>query len=500
MRQLDVLFVEGNSTRESYQGLAEKFAAVEVPVWSLLLAGSCRAKGYGVSILDCNAENLNVEQASSRIKEINPKLVVFVVYGQNPNSGTCNMIGCYKLAQRLKQDKNYKIAFIGSHTSAVPKEVLAQKFVDFVIIGDGVYCLHNLLKTDLNSKLSEVKGLGWKIDEFQQINSPERVVAGGEEMDRELPEYAWDLVDLSKYRSHYWHSNFTDSRRTPFASLYTSFGCQFSCSFCMISMVNRQSFADDYSTEKRNFMRSWSPGYLLKEFEKLADLGVKTLRISDEMWFLNSKNFEPLMKGIIDRGLKFDMWGYSRVSTIQEKYLDLFKQAGINWLAIGVEAAAKSVRLEATKGSFGNENVVNGINKIRSAGINTIANYIFGLPEDNLQTMQETLDLALSLNTETANFYSAAALPGSELYLQAKRNNWELPKTFDGYSFLGYETLPLPTNYVSAKDVLKFRDQAWSTYFSNPAYLSLVESKFGIQQRKNIEEMSKIKLKRRILE
>jgi len=47
--------------------------------------------------------------------------------------------------------------------------------------------------------------------------------------------------------------------------------------------------------------------------------------------------------------------------------------------------------------------------------------------------------------------------------------------------------------------VLSFRDKAWNTYFSNPRYLSLVEQKFGIIERKNIEEMAKIKLKRKIL-
>jgi len=47
--------------------------------------------------------------------------------------------------------------------------------------------------------------------------------------------------------------------------------------------------------------------------------------------------------------------------------------------------------------------------------------------------------------------------------------------------------------------VLKFRDEAWQKYFSNPSYLNLVEIKFGRQQRKNVEDMAKIKLLRRIL-
>ena len=55
------------------------------------------------------------------------------------------------------------------------------------------------------------------------------------------------------------------------------------------------------------------------------------------------------------------------------------------------------------------------------------------------------------------------------------------------------------TKYLSAAEVLKFRDEAWQTYFKNPAYLSLIEKKFGAIERRNIEQMSEIRLKRQLL-
>ena len=64
-----------------------------------LLAESCRSKGYRVGILDCCAENLGYKQASKRIEEINAKVTLFVVYGQNPNAGTTSMIGATGLAK-----------------------------------------------------------------------------------------------------------------------------------------------------------------------------------------------------------------------------------------------------------------------------------------------------------------------------------------------------------------------------------------------------------------
>src|SRR4030095_15591972 len=176
-RQLDVLFVNPDSSATAYQELSKDFSAIETPTWSLLLAQSCRAKGYGVALLDCGAERLSVEQSVQRIREQNPRLVCFVVYGQNPNSGTTNMIGATALSAALKQaHPDYVICFVGSHTSALPMPVLSLPEVDIVLLNEGVYALHNLLATDLKSDLGKVRGIGWKDAGVPRLNEPERVV------------------------------------------------------------------------------------------------------------------------------------------------------------------------------------------------------------------------------------------------------------------------------------------------------------------------------------
>src|SRR5690348_6954196 len=149
-RQLDVLFVNADSSAQAYQDLSKDYSAIETPTWCLLLAQSCRAKGFGVAILDCGAERLSETQAAQRIQEANARLTCFVAYGQNPNSGTTNMIRAGALCSRLKQtNPDFTTCFVGSHVSALPLEVLAHKNIDIVLLNEGVYALHNLLKTDL---------------------------------------------------------------------------------------------------------------------------------------------------------------------------------------------------------------------------------------------------------------------------------------------------------------------------------------------------------------
>jgi len=500
--QLDVLFVNPNSVY-AYQSLGQ-FRAIETPTWSLLLAQSCRAKGHSVAILDCDAEELSPQEAVDRIIYLNPRFVCFVVYGQNPNSGTTNMEGAVETARLLKQQADTYVMFIGSHVSALPYDVLAYDFVDFISINEGVYTLHDLL--DGHAVLgSDISGLGYKRDGKIFLNSG-RVVPQ-ERMDIDLPGYAWDLLPyknkpLDLYRAHFWHAEFDHDKQTPFAAIYTSLGCSYACSFCMINIVNRTSTGLDVVSSTSKGMRFWSPDFIIKEFDKLAAMGVTSIRISDEMFFLDKRYFEPLLNNLLEREYckHIRMWCYSRVNTVKEKYLELFRNAGIKWLALGIEAANQTIRREITKGAFADTDIREIVKLTRDYDINVISNYIYGFPHDTMETMKATEDLSLELNTEMMNCYPCMALPGSPLYLEAKGKGLQLPQKFSEWGFLSYDSRPMDTDFVSAADVVRFRDRAWSNYFARPEYLSLVEKKFGNNASKNIQEMAKIQLKRKILD
>ncbi len=502
---MDVLFIIPNSSKKIYQNLANNFSAIETPTWALLLASSMRRYNYSCEILDCDALRLNEEEAIEQINSSKCRLALFVLYGQQPNQGTFLMYGASRLAEKLRNNHpEIKIGFVGSHVSALPKEVLSNNFVDFVFINEGVYALRDLLKTNLKDHLENVDGIGFKDSDQNLILNKPSILVPNEKINTDLPGYAWDLLPkknktLDLYRAHYWHSFFSDKDRSPFAAIYSSLGCKFGCNFCMINILNRTSISDDARSSDFKIMRHWDPMHFVDQLEILANFGVKTLRISDEMFFLNKKYYVPILQEIIKRGLKFNMWAYARIDTIREDQLELFKKAGINWLCPGIEAGNQVVRKDIEKGRFKETNIRAVIKMVNSYDINILGNYIFGLPEDNIERMNETLNLALELNTEHANFYPAQALPGSPLYFEAKKKNWDMPETFEEYAFFSYECKPLQTNYCSAAEVLEFRDKAWQKYFTNPSYLNKVKKKFGVENAKNINELSKIKLKRKIL-
>jgi radical SAM superfamily enzyme YgiQ (UPF0313 family) len=175
--------------------------------------------------------------------------------------------------------------------------------------------------------------------------------------------------------------------------------------------------------------------------------------------------------------------------------VEKLKRAGFNWLAFGIEAGSERVRNDVQKG-FDQDQVYKTIEEVRASGINVIGNYIFGLPEDDLESMQATLDLALELNCEFANFYCAMAYPGSPLYAVALKEGWPLPEKWSGYSQHAVDTLPLSTKYLPAAEVLGFRDHAFHVYFNSPRYLDMVSRKFGSETARHIQEMASHKLER----
>tara|TARA_R110001592_G_scaffold348140_2_gene642096 strand:+ start:3822 stop:5378 length:1557 start_codon:yes stop_codon:yes gene_type:complete len=516
MHNLDILFVNPGNSKGIYQGLATDYAAIEPPTWALLLAESVRGKGYTPAILDINAEQLSHEEAAKKIQQLNPRLICFTVYGQNVNAGTVGMSGAVKLSNLLKEQQvSNPIAYIGSYIQALPIKCLKEEpSIDFGFTNEGLYALLEVLslpKIDVTN-LEDIKGIVWRKDGVPKMNSAGKIVSKLD-MDTEFPGYAWDLLPfketpLDLYRAPMWHAEYSQDHRTPYAALQTSLGCQFACEFCMINIINRNDEEEIGVAGHYSLMRYWSPEYIIKEFDKLIDMGVRTIRITDEMFLLSPKYYVPLCELLKERndklkeqGEELKMWAYSRVDTIRRPgLLKLVKDAGIKWLCLGIESADKNVRLEVSKGKFEDVDITKVIDQVHEAGIEVMANYIVGLPGDTHESMKKTLDFSLELCTSGWNTYAAMALPGSQLYKNAVENGTPLPEDYEGYSFHAYNTLPLPTDQLTPAEILKFRDDAFNTYHNHPLFLERIERLFGKKEADNIKEMTKIKLKRKIFE
>src|SRR3990172_10398886 len=486
-KKVDLVLINPGDRKQVFQDLGKEIAAIEPPFWVAVIAAYLRNNNFTVQIIDANAENISPDETALRVREINPLLAAIIVYGSQPSASTQNMTIAGKICRSLKENTSSKIALGGLHPSALPKRTIEEEKVDFVIEGEGPFTLKSLLellRADTND-YSKVPGL-WYCENGDVRNNERAPLI--KNLDNGLPVAAWDLLPMQKYRAHNWHCFDDIKNRTPYGAIYTSLGCPYSCTFCCIN-----------APFGKPGIRYRSPGLVISEIGALVEkYGVRNLKIADELFVLNEKHYMTIVDMIIQRGYDLNIWAYARVDSVAFENLPRMKKAGINWLALGIESVSEFVRDGVNK-QMRKKDIKGVVKKIQEAGIRVGANYIFGLPDDTRETMQENLDFAMELNAELANFYCAMAYPGSKLYDIALREGWELPKEWLGFSQHSYETQPLPTKHIGAAEVLKFRDKAFHAYFANSEYLGMIEQKFGADVRRHIEEMNSIRLKRRLL-
>jgi radical SAM superfamily enzyme YgiQ (UPF0313 family) len=494
MPKLDLLLINPGGRGLIYQDLGEDLSAIEPPLWCRLIAGYVLDRGHTVRIVDSEAENKRPEEVAEEVKRLQPRLVAMIVYGHQPSASTQQMVAAGQVCRAIKtRCPDKPILVVGGHVSALPERTMREEAFDFGCNGEGPITVHQLLKalSSPQPDFAEVEGLiWWDQGPFPQVrcNAPASLIR---DLDADLHGSVWSLLPMDCYRAHNWQCFGGLSSRKPYASIYTSLGCPFQCTFCCINAP--------FGT---NRYRMRDPAKVVEEIDTLfRSYGVKTIKIIDEMFVLNDRHVSSICALLAAKSYaaELNLWAYARVDTVKPDRLRQLRSAGIRWLALGIESGSEHVRDGADK-SFGQEEIVGIVRAIQDADINVIGNFIFGLPDDDLHTMQQTLDLALELNCEFANFYSAMAYPGSPLYRIAIDKHWRLPDSWSGFSQHSYDCTPLPTEKIPAETVLRFRDDAFHKYFENPAYLAMIRRKFGVETVGHIQEMTRTRLRRKLLD
>lgn len=491
----DVVLVNPGNTMKMYesQKYAQDFSAKEPPVWVGLLANFLLHKGFSVEVIDANCERLSPQETAKRVVDMHPVLAAPIVYGHNPSASTQVMPSAGEIAQEIKRlDPNQKVIHVGGHVTALPEQTLREEHADFVAHGEGMSTLQDLI-TALKAgekNLSKVRGLVYWEDETAIRKNPPAPLL--QNLDEEMPGMALEKLPMHLYRAHDWHC-FGERTRMPYLAMYTTLGCPFHCDFCCIQSPFKPGEQAQGMKPELNSYRFWDPKTVISQIEYFVEkLGGRHIKIADEMFVLNRRHVMGICDLIIERGYDLNIWSYSRVDTLKDEELaEKLRRAGMKWLCFGIEAGSHKVRAEVDK-DYSQDRIYDVIALSQKYDISVLANYIFGLPEDTYETMQETLDLALALNTEFINMYCTMAYPGSKLYQDALKNGWPLPKTWMGYAQHSAETTPLPTRYLSGDEVLVFKNQAMHRYLSDPKYHKLVLRKFGPQTLVHIQELGAI--------
>ncbi len=477
-----------NCKKRTYASTSDELAAIAPNIPMGLLVSYLADRGVPVELVDSDAGDLSPDDLVSLLVDKRPALVCLVASGANPSASTMSMIGIVDFCKRYyerPEARDIPTAVWGPHPSVLPERTLNETGADYVIKGEGYETLAGLYDMVRGLKdRSSVKGLCYmKGGRFMENEAPRLV-----DVD-DLPMIDWGRMDPSRYRAHNWHCFGDIDNRTPYAIVWTSMGCPYQCNFCCINnLFGRRTYR----------MRSIES--VVAEIDLLVNkYGIRNIKILDELFIIKHPRIDEFCDRLEERGYDLNMWCFARVDTVTPEILGRLKKVGMNWVAYGFESVNHKV-LESSKKRYSFDLMKEVIKWSAGAGMYVCADAIFGLWDDDLDSMKATREFLFSYNFEWINIYPAFAFPGTELYDQYTADGTiGEPKAWDQYSLYGYECSCLPTKYLKPPEVLKFRDDVFNEYFSRPGFLRMIEDKFGDRTREHVEKMTRIRLKRRIL-
>ena len=344
----------------------------------LSIAGVSQQQGHGVMYIDANAHNLSNQEVIEQIECVD-------MVGITATS--LSYPAALELAKAIRQDNHHRFMVLGGiHGSLFPDEVIKEAIFDAVVIGEGERLMP--LVSELRDKGIYSNHLPIVIDDIQP-----------------LPYW---LLDGFRPRIAY-------GRHQEFMPILTARGCPYNCSFC-----SNVVFGKKY--------REQSVVNVLREIDTLRmRYGVGEIKIYDDVFTMDKSRAIELSQRIAGSVAWSCM---TRVNLVDRNVLKNMKLGGCYSIAYGLESGDAGILKSISK----NTTLEQGEAAVRyahEAGIRVIGYFMLGALGETLETINKTIEYAIALKLDHAQFSITAALPGSELYNHVpeamRANSYALP-------------------------------------------------------------------------
>ena len=458
----------GKFSRESRSPAVAKSGVLYYPLWLIYAAAYAEKMGYDVSFLDAPAKALDFEKS---LKIIDSNVCgtegkcLFVL-----DTSTPSIYSDADFAQKLKE--KYPEAFVylvGTHPSSTPDETLtsfpwidgiARKEFDFTVSKLGAVLeryFENTLSIDiLETDMSELSGISYR----SRLN--------GKIMHNKDALYITDLDEIPLaaefIKKHLdYRDYFFAAAEYPEIQIFTGRGCPCRCNFCVYPQ-----------TMHGHQYRLRSSENVVKEFQYIADNfpDVKEIVIEDDTFTINKKRVSDICNLLIESGLnkRFKWLCNARVNTLDLDTMKLMKKAGCRLVIPGIESGTQEILDNIKKGTT-IEQVREYIRNTKKAGLLVHACYMVGNQGETRETMQKTLELALELNTDTAQFFPLIPYPGTEAYEWAKSHGYIKAGYAEYCREDGTHNTVLELPELTSEDMVSFCNDARKKYYLRPRYI-----------------------------
>ncbi len=425
-----------------------KSGTLYYPIWLGYATGVLEEAGHDARLIDAPARGYELEWVKDFTRDFRPDVMVL-------DSSTPSFQSDVRVAAELKAvAPEAPVVFVGNHVSATAEESLRKgEVIDVVAREEYDFTLRELVPVlHERGDLSTVGGISFR--------------RGSEIRHNPRREYIWDL-DKIPWVSKVWkkHLDYRDYfysiTQYPEITIVTSRGCPYHCSFCVYPQVMhghkyRRRSAQDVVNE---FC------YVEREFPN-----VKEIFIEDDTFTIDPKWLLDFSQCMVASGCKLQWTANSRVD-LKPNVLQAMKRANCRLLCVGFESGNQEI-LERMHKGIDLDETKSFVRDAQQTGIMVHGCFMCGNPGETRATFEQTVQLAMEINPDTAQFFPIMVYPGTETYNYYKQKGQIRSENYEDWiTPEGWHNCVVSTPDLSHEEMVRLCDEARDRFYLRREYV-----------------------------
>jgi radical SAM superfamily enzyme YgiQ (UPF0313 family) len=413
------------------------------PVGTLSVAAVLKRAGHEVRFV--NGAFMTHEDILQDIKKFSPEFIG--IYSTTFGWGKAK-----KTAEDLKKlfNRGVFICAGGPYPIALQETCLqdAGTSFDAVVTGEGEFTTLEIVnRLQAGKGLDGVQGAVYREGEAIIKNPPRPLIT---DLDS-LPFPARELLgDTSLYippPGTY--------RKKPVAVMITSRGCNRRCIYCF-----------QLDKERKSGIRYRSVENVLEEIELCIKQGYKEIKFLDDTFAADYNRAMEITREIGKRGLRFTWFASACVNQVDRPLLRAFKEAGCWAILFGAESGVQKNLITIRKGTT-LEQIKRAVKDAQEVGLKVSTPFMFGIPGETFEEGLQTIQFAVELDPDMANFHAITPFPGTDLYDNLKQYGTISDELTD-FTYQGAAFIPFT---MTRQQILQLRQIAFKRFYSRPSFI-----------------------------
>ncbi|MDQ2105348.1 B12-binding domain-containing radical SAM protein [Azospirillum isscasi] len=402
-----------------------------------------RRSDHVVKIIDAQAQRLSPEDLVAEAAAFQPDLVGISAWSDW-------WYPAYRVGELIKQAlPQVHLTYGGPHVAIYPQETLDVPFVDSVVVGDGEVPFLFLCNLVANGVVDNgMPGLHFKAHGVKP--APDHIYIHAD-LDG-LPYPDRTLLPVQAYGS-------VLSKGRYVTTMITSRGCPHRCTFCKLNF-------------QKNLARSAAS--VVEEFREIHALGIGEVEIYDDTFTWGKARLKEICEQLIDARLGVEWAVRDRVSKADPEMLALMHKAGCRRIHYGIESGVQRV-VDRMRKQITLEQARAAVQAARQAGMTVLTYFMFGNLDETVEDMRRTVEFALELDADYAEFSITIPYAGTEMYDEAMRlgliteDYWRAYARHPTPDFLPPQLIE---NNATLADMLAIRNDAVRRFYFRPRYIA----------------------------